>query len=352
MTKLIFCFDGTFNSPEDMSENTTDQSMTNILKLHLFLGGQLLLPQTMSGNQPHQQSFYYSGLGTRGNWFKRIINSAFAPSSGEMKDILLQASNDIKSHYRAGDEIYIFGFSRGAAIARIFAAKLGLPIKFLGVFDTVSAKIGALDLDPKTFPSSRIVFENDILAEHIEKAVHLVAIDEQRVLFQPTLFNQDSRVKEVWFSGAHSDIGGGYLADGLSDICLSFMLNEIKNELEVLPAKDFYQHTLLFNDEHFLINPNELKITPQSGGEIHSGDHHKKEYLLGLISPRVVRVNVNQASSPFIPIIHHSVIERMTQDDSYRPEALKNKHYNVLNAKGQLSDISFSFDIIPMSLNR
>lgn len=342
MTKLIFCFDGTSNSPEDIGDGSSDHSITNILKLHLFFGGQLPIKMDQSDNTCFQKSFYYSGIGTRGNWFKKLFNSAFAPSYGEMEDILTKAKRDLKNNYNSGDEIYIFGFSRGAAISRIFAAKLGFPVKFLGVFDTVAATRGSLDLDPKTFPASGIVFENDILGSHIEKAVHLVAIDEQRVIFQPTLFNKDSRVKEVWFSGVHSDIGGGYREDGLSDICLAFMLSEVEGELDLLSAADFSSHTLIFNDEHFLINPEQLKIAPLSHGKIHSKYKHTKKSLMR--APRLIRVNVNEASSPFLPVVHYTAIERITENEFYRPQALKNKHYNVLNSVGQLSDIRFSFE--------
>lgn len=341
MKNLIFCFDGTSNSPEDIVDNNRDESISNILKLHLFFGGQLPITHTHSKIISHQKSFYYSGIGTRGNWFTRLFNSAFAPAYGEMKDIISQAQENLAEHYVDGDNIYIFGFSRGAAIARIFAAHITLPVKFVGVFDTVAATRGSLDLNPKTFPASGIVFENDILGSHIEKAVHIVAIDEQRLVFQPTLFNKDSRIKEVWFAGVHSDIGGGYQQDGLSDICLEFMLNEVKEELIILPINAFNAHTLIFNKEHFLITPDKLNIVPNAQGILHYQTKQKNKSILR--SPRLIRVNVNEAASPFLPIVHHCVVERIQADKNYRPAALNNKHYNVLNATGQLSEIRFAF---------
>ncbi|GAA0823508.1 hypothetical protein GCM10009111_33290 [Colwellia asteriadis] len=341
MKNLIFCFDGTSNSPEDIVDNNRDESITNVLKLHLFFGGQLPTKHTHSELLSHQQSFYYSGIGTRGSWFKRLLNSAFAPPYGEMEDILAQAKSDLIKHYQDGDNIYIFGFSRGAAIARIFTSQLSLPVKFVGVFDTVAATRGSLDLNPKTFPASGIVFENDVLGQHVEKAVHLVAIDEQRLVFQPTLFNKDSRIKEVWFSGVHSDIGGGYQQDGLSDICLKFMLEEIKDQLIILPITAFNDHTLIFNNERFLITSEKLEIKPDALDILHYQTLQSKKSFLR--APRLIRVNVNEAASPFLPLVHYSVIERIRTDQFYRPEALQNKHYNVLNNKGNLSEIGFSF---------
>ena len=66
-------------------------------------------------------------------------------------------------------------------------------------------------LNEGTYPASGVLFENGTLGEHVEKALHLVAIDEKRIMFQPTLFNKDERVEEVWFAGDHADIGGGIL---------------------------------------------------------------------------------------------------------------------------------------------
>merc|ERR1712127_273929 len=53
-----------------------------------------------------------------------------------------------------------------------------------------------------------------------------MGIDDRREPFKPTLFNDDPRVTEVWCPGNHSDIGGGYYNDGLSDACLKCMLKE------------------------------------------------------------------------------------------------------------------------------
>ena len=126
----------------------------------------------------------------------------------------------------------------------MFASNIGKKVKFLGVFDTVAATRGSLDLNPETYPASGIVFENGTIGDHIEKAVHLVSIDEKRLAFQPTLFNKDERITEVWFAGVHSDVGGGYWFDGLSDITLKFMIDCIKENLTILEIGDLNYNDL------------------------------------------------------------------------------------------------------------
>jgi hypothetical protein len=70
----------------------------------------------------------------------------------------------------------------------------------------------------------------------VKHACHAVAIDELRASFTPTLWTDgtgiplvdtgDNRVKQFWFAGVHSDVGGGYDQSGLSDIALKWMIDE------------------------------------------------------------------------------------------------------------------------------
>ena len=123
MKNLIFCFDGTSNDPSDSTEEKTstggikDSSISNILKLHLLFGGDL---HDENAHGLPQLSLYYSGVGTYGSKFKQILNAGLS-----LKDpgrIIKEAKKDLKAHYQTGDKIFIFGFSRGAAIARKFAS--------------------------------------------------------------------------------------------------------------------------------------------------------------------------------------------------------------------------------------
>ena len=79
MKKLIFCFDGTCNDPADSGDFFEDSSISNIVKLHAFFGGKLSPLNGRNAETLGQHSFYYSGVGTRGNWFKQKFNSMFLP---------------------------------------------------------------------------------------------------------------------------------------------------------------------------------------------------------------------------------------------------------------------------------
>ncbi|MBU0810691.1 MAG: DUF2235 domain-containing protein, partial [Gammaproteobacteria bacterium] len=143
------------------------------------------------------------------------INAAFAIESGHIANILHRALNDFKNYYTQSiRHIVLIGFSRGAALARRFAALItpliDRPIIIEAVIDTV-ASIGWPNLDILQRPQTEVVFEHgNTLPEGVHCALHLVALDEQRLAFRPTLINHDGRVLEVWLSGVHSDVGGGY----------------------------------------------------------------------------------------------------------------------------------------------
>lgn len=152
--KLFFCFDGTGNEPDDSMEDRSllsieDSGITNVLKLHLLLGGDLKDGQHV----PNQHSFYFSGIGTRGSRLKRSFDAAFVPPRLSLNDITEETLELIKTHYQDGDEAFLFGFSRGTAIARRVAGVLpdGVPVRFMGVFDTV-ASIGKPNLDDDRDP--------------------------------------------------------------------------------------------------------------------------------------------------------------------------------------------------------
>jgi len=332
MNKIVFCFDGTCNSPQDSEDYFEDASISNILKLHIFLGGKLNPHNGANVNTPDQQSFYYSGVGTRGNWLKRKFNALFAPPYGDMDDIIDEAMHDLNTHFSTDDEIYIFGFSRGAAIARMFAAKTQHSIKFLGVFDTVAATRGSLDLNPDSFPASGIVFENGTVGEHVEEALHLLSLDEKRILFQPTLFNQDKRVTEVWFAGVHSDIGGSYWFDGLSDITLQFMLDHISEYLTVLAIDNINYDDLKIQGAQDVICLDDLAVKPLPQGKLHTQVRTKTN--ASILAPRLVRININDVKSQFIPIIHHTVVERYKDVMDYRPYALRDTNFRVMAKDG------------------
>ncbi len=161
---------------------------------------------------------------------------AVAPKWGDAARILREARKDLDGcNGTSGDRIVVFGFSRGAALARKFVSQIleqkqDREVSFLGVFDTVAAMDGIHQKGEKL--SSDVFFENGTLNDRVEQAVHIVSLDENRVPFAPTLINKDmnkpKRILEVRFPGVHSDIGGGYWFDGLSDGTLQFMIRQCK----------------------------------------------------------------------------------------------------------------------------
>ncbi len=336
MKKMIFCFDGTCNDPEDSGDFFEDSSVSNILKLHAFFGGKLNPLNGINDHGVMQCSFYYSGVGTRGSWLKQKLNAMFAPPYGDIEDILDEANKDLKQNYQEGDEVYIFGFSRGAAIARMFAANIGVDVTFLGVFDTVAATRGSLDLNPNSYPSSGIVFEDGSIGKHIKKVVHLVSMDEKRLAFQPTLFNydEDRDITEVWFSGVHSDIGGSYWFDGLSDITLEFMINCVKDDLQILHIDEIDYKGLKLNGAQDAICMDDLNIKPLVNGKLH--EQKRSGLQAKTLAPRLVRVNKDDNPSKVIPIVHHTVSKRFKAVAEYRPYALRDASYYIMDENGNV----------------
>ncbi len=216
-----------------------------------------------------QIAFYDPGLGTDWRKITGLINGR-----GFTKNIL-DCYRFIFENFQADDQIYLFGFSRGAATVRslsgfihlfgilpisrpdlinqafkiykiknakirkekadAFIAKhrtMWCTIKFLGVWDTVAALgfpvkwlSGFFDI---IFPHR---FHSFDLSESVKFARHALSIDEERKAFDPVVWNTlendvTGRLKQVWFSGVHTDVGGGYHEDDLSTITLKWMIKE------------------------------------------------------------------------------------------------------------------------------
>ncbi|KAF9219900.1 hypothetical protein BS17DRAFT_788626 [Gyrodon lividus] len=237
--KLIVCIDGT--------SNRFGPKNTNVVEFY----SQII-------KSDDQLTYYNSGIGTlaKPSWkswsyFKRRIASyADQAIAWNLDHVLLAAYKWLANSYKDGDQIFLFGFSRGAYQVRILAAmihEVGLILPgndeqipfafetycalegggnrelaatfkktfsrkdvcahFVGAWDTVSS-VGFLR--GKTFPSTTTS------KEHMCFFRHALALDERRVKFLPEYIYggqadqlADGRVKEVWFYGSHSDVGGG-----------------------------------------------------------------------------------------------------------------------------------------------
>ena len=77
-----------------------------------------------------------------------------------------------------------------------------------------------------------------LLSEKVRKACHVLALDDERTTFHPVLwdergqpetqFTKDERISQVWFTGVHANVGGGYPDDSLAQIPLYWIMQEAK----------------------------------------------------------------------------------------------------------------------------
>ena len=370
---LIFSFDGTGNEPSDAREFMEDESISNVLKLHVLLGGGLKQDRsdTTTPNGARQEARYYNGIGTRESRHsipllgrlitsaRQHVNMALAPTFGDARRILEEAGEDFRrARYREGDRLVVFGFSRGAALARkfvslILAEDAQCEVAFLGVFDTVAAMNGIHRKGDRI--SSDVVFENGTVHERVNKAVHIVSLDEDRVPFTPTLINRDfdypERILEVWFPGVHGDIGGGYWFDGLSDLALDFMIGEcrqaLRDRISVCRGDGAGIRALLRQQGAQLeeLSADDIAIHPLVNGVMHL--HTGLVARAGDQEPRAVHVSDNDRPTRRggeFPLIHCSVKERFDASVAYRPPALRGLEFRLLLEDGARSEVIQGID--------
>lgn len=367
---IAFSFDGTGNEPSDVIGFTKDESISNVLKMHVLMGGcsEGGRLDTTTPNGDPQCTFYYSGIGTSRKVqratrvsrsfrkVRRAFNMFWAPTWGDARKILADARKDLLDIYKKGDRVLVLGFSRGAALARKFvgevlAAEECEEIAFLGVFDTVAALDGVHRSGEKI--STDVVFENGTLDERVRRAVHILALDETRIPFTPMQINKDSahpeRILEVWFPGVHSDVGGGYWLDGLADLALEFMIGECEKALGdhvMIHKGDQVSLQRLLEaqgDQVRDIEVDDLLIYPMVHGALHT--HSGLISRVGMKQPRLVCVRVNDEPSKDpsdLPVIHHSVSQRFKQVSGYRPHSLRGLKFRLLLPSGHISEESIS----------
>ena len=132
----------------------------------------------------------------------------------------------------------------------------------------------------------------------------------------------------------HSDIGGGYWFDGLSDITLQFMVDRVKGKLHVLNVNEIDYEDLKIKGVKGFICLDDLNIIPLLKGKLHQ--QQRSGLKAKTLAPRLVRVNVNDHPSEHIPIIHHTVSERFHTVTQYRPYALRNVTFNTMDESGHI----------------
>lgn len=268
---LVVCCDGTGNvwGPGG--------GVTNVVRL----------VRALSRDRARQICFYDPGVGTPDgyvadgagglSWRDRLRRlGGLAWGDGVWTNVA-EAYLFLVEHYRPGDRIFLFGFSRGAFTARAVAGVIhlcgllerehdnlvpallkvyrspagrtrdeagealkkafsrdGVAVHFTGVWDTVES-VGIVRL----LAGAHITSNRDVKSTYVHVR-HAVALDEVRAPYLPRLYAapgqplSDGRTfKQVHFCGAHSDVGGGYAHDGLSNAALHWMVREA-NEVGLL----------------------------------------------------------------------------------------------------------------------
>ncbi len=238
--RIVICSDGTWNVPDP----TNGSKPTNVAKIY-----RAILPVAADGVQ--QLVFYDEGIGSKG-----FLDWLVPGHTGiGLWRKVLNGYRFIAKHWTPGDEIYLFGFSRGAYTVRCLAGFLGaaglleesellaawrvfereewrepkrpLPVKVVGVWDTVDS-LGLPVPLLRELTRPRLHFHDGKLGTHVANGFQALAIDEIRSAFVPMLWTSDpalgQRIEQVWFSGVHADCGGGYPEDGLADLALNWML--------------------------------------------------------------------------------------------------------------------------------
>ncbi len=200
--------------------------------------------------------------------------------------------------------------------------------------------------------STHVVFENGTLNERVERAVHLVSVDENRVTFEPTLINKDhhdsERILEVWLPGVHGDIGGGYWFDGLSDVSLQFMIECCRETLgDALFIADGGNpeniRALFAKQKNALtgLDEDDIAVNPLVNGAVHTHTGVKATMMGAGLRPRSIHVNDNDQPSKQPddrPILHYSVKQRFDTVADYRPAAMRGLDFKLRYEDGSLSD--------------
>jgi hypothetical protein len=135
-------------------------------------------------------------------------------------------------------------------------------IEFLGVWDTVPA-LGIVALAGLNSFLGKILkysFHNYKLHPSVKNAYHAVAVDDDRLWFHPSLWTEKTReeqiVEQVWFSGAHTDVGGGFNEPGLSDISLEWMVEKaVSHGLRIFLGSRKYWNFVVAPDPTDLYHP-------------------------------------------------------------------------------------------------
>ena len=292
---LILCLDGT--------SNRFKRDNTNVLKWFAML----------SRSGENQVLYYQPGIGTStplgiyGRITRRVIRLLDLAFAILLKQHVCDAYRFLMRTYKPGDRIYIFGFSRGAYTARVLAGM----IHAVGLLSAHNDEMleyawdiykrfpegdegwkqvarfnkifGARDPDPKiellglwdTVSSVRYM-GRDLNFRHtrdnpsVLHVRHAIALDERRAYFRQNTWKTATEVprqdpREVWFSGVHCDVGGGYFAQesGLANVALKWM----RDECSALPNPVLFDSALA--DDYLVAQDGEHVVCPNPLADPH-----------------------------------------------------------------------------------
>jgi len=343
MKRLVLCCDGTWGRADQAFVG--QPCPTNVVRL-----GYRVAKRDARGVP--QIVYYDQGVGT-GNVLDRYTGALF----GLGLDVhLFEAYRFLVANYEPGDEIYIFGFSRGAFTARSIAGmirKCGIlrresvqdytqaislyrsaehpnaegpchfrtrtsvmgvgpiPVRCVGVWDTVGA-LGIPLRGWERLTAARYQFHDTELSGSIEHGYHALAIDERREPFEPTVWawkpKPGQTVEQVWFPGTHSDLGGGFPKRGLADLTLQWMIEKAQGAGLGFDAAAMAAHPLA---------PNPLERINVIESALH-------RFVLGRHRPVGLSGYGSQATPDPTQTLHASVRQRWDGDAEYRPLGLRN----------------------------
>ena len=358
MKRLVLCCDGTWNSADQ--ESNHEPCPTNVVRL-----GYRVAKRDAAGVA--QIVYYDQGVGT-GNTVDRLTGGAIGRG---LDDNIYDAYRFLVCNYEPGDELFFFGFSRGAFTARsvagmarkcgILAARHArhynratalyrdaarptdpgpvqfrsefccygnddLEVKFIGVWDTVGA-LGIPLRGLRWLTKEKYAFHDTELSGAVQNACHALAVDEHRKPFEPAIWEYKPKpgqqVEQVWFCGAHSDVGGGYertRVEGSPDHAPRFepQLADIALDWMIARARAC---GLAFDAEALSANP--LDLDPRA--RIHDSrtglynvvpEYDRAIGLATIDRQQTERPDATQS-------LHPSVLARWNADPQYRPASLE-----------------------------
>ncbi len=359
MKRLILCCDGSWNIP-DQEDDKGVPCPSNVVKIAYRVA-------KWDGDIP-QIIYYDQGVGT-GNSVDRATGGAFGEG---LEANIHDAYRFLVANFEPGDEIFLFGFSRGAFTARSIAGMIrkcgilrrefvehyrgaielyrkmdvhpddaetfkfrtdfslcgsdNVPVKFIGVWDTVGA-LGIPLRGLRYLTRRDFQFHDTELSKTVEFAYHALSIDEHRAPFAPTLWDYVPKagqtVEQVWFCGVHSDIGGGYPECGQSDIALGWMIEKARGAGLVFDEGVIQTH---------VIHPDPLAKLHNSK----TGIYWPTPGINRDIGKAAKQADPEKSGPAIDPtqLLHASVLARWDGDPKYRPVSLMNYFKLIRDQRG------------------